>query len=67
MKRIYPKITCHELNVDPTYKPIKQKRRKLGPEQAKAVNDEVGRLLGAGSITEVKYPDRLANLVVVKK
>ncbi|CAA7042961.1 unnamed protein product [Microthlaspi erraticum] len=32
-------ITCHELNVNPTFKPVKQKRRKLGAERAKAVND----------------------------
>lgn len=36
-------IASHELNVDPTFKPVKQKRRKLGPERAKAVNDEVER------------------------
>lgn len=60
-------ITSHELNVDPTYKPVKQKRRKLGPERAKVVNDEVDRLLKIGSIREVKYPDRLANPVVVKR
>lgn len=57
MKGIDPQITCHELNVDPMYKPIKQKRRKLGPELAKVVNDEVECLLEAGLITEVKYPD----------
>ncbi|XP_013616891.1 PREDICTED: uncharacterized protein LOC106323291 [Brassica oleracea var. oleracea] len=44
-------ITCHELNIDPTYKPVKQKRRKLGPERATAVNEEVERLLKVGSIT----------------
>ncbi|XP_024004920.1 uncharacterized protein LOC112082059 [Eutrema salsugineum] len=60
-------VTCHKLNVDPTFKPIKQKRRKLGPERAKAVNDEVERLLKVGSIAEDKYPDWLANPVVVKK
>lgn len=65
IKDIYLKITCHELNVEPTYKPIKQKRRKIGPKQANAVNND--RLLGAWSNTEVKYPDWLANLVVVKK
>ncbi|XP_013739462.1 uncharacterized protein LOC106442308 [Brassica napus] len=31
-------ITCHELNIDPTYRPVKQKRRKLGPERATAKN-----------------------------
>ncbi|XP_024009251.1 uncharacterized protein LOC112084363 [Eutrema salsugineum] len=60
-------VACHELNVDPTFKPIKQKRRKLGPERAKAVNDEVERLIKVGLIPEAKYPDWLANLVVVKK
>ncbi|XP_024016831.1 uncharacterized protein LOC112090237 [Eutrema salsugineum] len=67
MPGIDPQIACHELNIDPTYKPIKQKRRKLGPEKVQAVNDEVERLLKVGSITEVKYPDWLANPVVVKK
>ncbi|XP_024015836.1 uncharacterized protein LOC112089095 [Eutrema salsugineum] len=67
MPGINPDITCHELNIHPTYKPIKQKRRKLGPEKARAVNDEVEKLLKAGSITEVRYPDWLANPVVVKK
>ncbi|KAF8054198.1 hypothetical protein N665_1340s0002 [Sinapis alba] len=67
MPGIDPAVTSHRLNVDLTNKPIKQKRRKLGPERAKAVNIEVDRLLGAGSIAEVKYPDWLANPVVVKK
>ncbi|XP_048622678.1 uncharacterized protein LOC106393842 [Brassica napus] len=34
---------------------------------SKAVNEEVDKLLGAGSITEVRYPEWLANPVVVKK
>ncbi|XP_056862178.1 transposon Tf2-1 polyprotein [Raphanus sativus] len=67
MKGIDPTITSHELNVDPTFKPIRQKRRKLGPDRSKAVNEEVDRLLAAGSITEVRYPEWLANPVVVKK
>ncbi|XP_048613157.1 uncharacterized protein LOC106398560 [Brassica napus] len=67
MKGIDPAITTHELNVDPTFKPIRQKRRKLGPNMSKAVNEEVERLLGAGSIAELRYPEWLANLVVVKK
>ena len=39
MTGIDPTIVTHELNVDSTYKPVKQKCRKLGPERAKAVND----------------------------
>lgn len=67
MKGIDPAITSHKLNVDPTFKPIRQKSQKLGPERSKAVNDEVDRLLAADSIMEVKYPDWHANPVVVKK
>ncbi|KAF8093429.1 hypothetical protein N665_0383s0057 [Sinapis alba] len=54
MPGIDPTITSHRLNVDPTYKPIKQKRHKLGSERAKTGNDKVDRLLGAGSIAEIK-------------
>ena len=39
MRGINPAITSHELNVDPTIKPVLQKRRKLGPERSKAVNE----------------------------
>jgi len=53
MPGIDPHIICHELNVDPSFKPVKQKRRKLGAERAKAVNDEVDKLLKTGSIREV--------------
>ncbi|KAL1213519.1 hypothetical protein V5N11_034161 [Cardamine amara subsp. amara] len=53
-------IISHELHVNQSFKPIKQKRRKLGPDRTKAVNDK------AGSICEVKCPDWLANPVVVK-
>ena len=47
--------------------PSARKKRKLGPERSKAVNEEVERLLAAGSIAEVRYPEWLANPVVVKK
>ncbi|KAG7564374.1 Integrase catalytic core [Arabidopsis suecica] len=67
MPGIDPSIICHELNVDPSFKTVKQKRRKLGVERAKAVNDEVDKLLKIGSIREVQYPEWVANTVVVKK
>ncbi|WZZ70335.1 hypothetical protein YC2023_081705 [Brassica napus] len=67
MPGIDPSVTCHELNVDPIFKPVRHKWRKLGLECAKAVNNEVERLTNAGSITEVRYPEWLANPVVVKK
>ena len=60
-------IAEHRLYVDPTVRPIKQKRRPLGAERNKVVKDEVAKLLGAGFIREVQCPQWLANPVLVKK
>ncbi|KAJ9538325.1 hypothetical protein OSB04_031058 [Centaurea solstitialis] len=67
MVGIDPNIISHKLNVDPTFKPVKQKRRKFAPERNKVINEEVDNLLKTGKIREVKYPDWLANVVVVQK
>ena len=67
MVGIDPNVISHKLNVDSTFKPIKQKRRKFAPERKKVINDEVENLLKTGKIREVKYPDWLANVVVVQK
>jgi len=41
MTGISTKVISHELNVDPTFKLVKQKRRKLGLDSVKPVNTEV--------------------------
>ncbi|KAJ9544140.1 hypothetical protein OSB04_023847 [Centaurea solstitialis] len=41
MVGIDPSVISHKLNVDPTFKPIKQRRRKFAPERNKVINDEV--------------------------
>ena len=60
-------VITHGLNVSPSFKPIKQKRRSFAPERQKAINEEVGKLLQARAIREVEYPEWLANVVLVKK
>ena len=55
------------LNVDPTKKLVQQKRQVFAPERNKAVIEEVEKLLIAGFIREVFYPEWLANIVMVKK
>ena len=60
-------IITHKLNVSPSFKPVKQKRRSFAPEIQKAINEEVDKLLQAGAIREVEYPEWLANVVLVKK
>ena len=67
MGGIDPIVITHRLNVIPSFKPVKQKRRSFAPERKKAINEEVGKLLQAGTIREVEYPEWLANVVLVKK
>ena len=45
MGGIDPAIITHRLNISPSFKPIKQKRRSFVPERQKAINEEVGKLL----------------------
>ena len=66
MGGIDPTIITHRLNVSPSCKQVK-KKRSFTPERQKAINEEVGKLLQAGAIREVEYPEWLANAVLVKK
>ena len=67
MGGIDPAIITHRLNVSPSFKPVKQKRRIFASERQKAINEEVGKLLQAGAIRKVEYPEWLANIVLVEK
>jgi hypothetical protein len=57
----------HSLNVDPAIRPRKQKLWKMSDDKAEGARNEVKRLLSAGLIREVTYPEWLANTVMVKK
>ena len=67
MKGIHSSITSHKLNVLPTARPIWQKIRRFHPDRQKIIRNEIDKLLEAGFIREVDYPDWLANVVVVPK
>ena len=64
---IDPTVITHRLNASPSFKPIKQRQRSFVPERQKAINEEVTKLLQAGAIREVEYPEWLAYVVLVKK
>jgi hypothetical protein len=59
-------VISYRLNVDPNYRPVKQKTKSFAPERNQAIHEEVERLLKAGFIREVDYPQWLANVVLVK-
>ncbi|XP_070016951.1 uncharacterized protein [Nicotiana sylvestris] len=67
MTRIPPEVMTPKLNEDPMYPPVKQKKRKKGTFKNQVIQEEVQKLLKIGSIREVKYPNWLANTVVVPK
>ena len=59
-------VITHKLNISPSFKPVKQKRRSFTPKRQKVIDEEVNKLLQAKAIREVEYPDWLANVVLVK-
>lgn len=65
MPRIDPRVVVHKLNMNPASRPIKQKKRNFTPEHNQAVTEEVEKLLAAGFVRKVYYPDWLANVVMV--
>ena len=67
MGGIDPAVITHRLNVSPSLKSVKKKRRSFAPERQTTINDEVDKLLQAAAIREVEYPEWLANVVLVKK
>ena len=67
MPDIAAKVIQHRLNVNPEKKPVQQKQWVFAPECNKAIMDEVDKLLTAGFIREVYYPDWLANVDLMKK
>ncbi|KAK0596772.1 hypothetical protein LWI29_018902 [Acer saccharum] len=67
MPEIDTKVISHYLSINSEFRPAVQKRRLFNPERSTAIKKEVEKLLSAGSIREVKYPEWVANVVLVKK
>ena len=67
MGGVDPAVITHSLNVNPSFKPVKKKRRSFTPERQKGINEEIDKLLQAKAIREVEYPEWLANVILVKK
>ncbi|KAL0437769.1 UNVERIFIED_CONTAM: Retrovirus-related Pol polyprotein from transposon [Sesamum radiatum] len=57
----------HRLNVDPSMRPVKQKKRAFGNKRNRAIKEEVDKLLRINYIRPVQYPEWLVNVVLVQK
>ena len=67
MPGIDPSVIIHRLNMYPSSKPVRQKKRVFTPEKDNAIKEEVQKLATTKFIQEVYYPNWLANVVMVKK
>ena len=67
MPGIDPSVITHRLNVYPSSKPVRQKKRVFAPKWDNAIKEEVQKLTTMKFIREVYYPNWLANVVMVKK
>ena len=57
MPEINLSVITHQLNVHPSSKPIRQKKRVFALERNNAINEEVQKLTTVKFIREVYYPD----------
>ena len=55
------------LKIRPGSKPVKQRLRRFDEEKHRAIGEEIAKLLAAGFIKELYYPEWLANPVLVRK
>jgi len=67
MPGIDPDFLCHHLTMEAKVRPVRQRRRKFNEERCLIVKEETQKLLSAGHIREIQYPEWLANVVLVKK
>ena len=67
MVGINPMVASHNLNVLPNAKLVRQKVRRFHPDRYQIIQTKVNNLLAADFIMEVKYPEWIANVVVVPK
>src|SRR3954469_15449176 len=60
-------ITEHHLSTEPRLKPVKKFLRRFNDERRNTIGEEIARLLAAGFIMEVFYPEWLPTTVLPLK
>ncbi|XP_057755703.1 uncharacterized protein LOC130974879 [Arachis stenosperma] len=67
MHGIDPAFMSYQLAIDPAFKLVAQRCRKMSPDRAAEVKSQVQGLLDTGFIRELTYSTWLSNMVMVKK
>jgi len=64
---IDPEFLCHRFTMDEKVRSVIQRRRKFNEDKRMIIREETHKLLNAGHIREIQYPEWLANVVLVQK
>ena len=67
MAGINPVHDSQKMNVIPSARPVRHKIRRFHSNRYQVIQTKVDNLLETGFIREIKYPEWLANVVVVSK
>ncbi|XP_026441697.1 uncharacterized protein LOC113340856 [Papaver somniferum] len=67
MPGIDPNVSCHRLNIDEKFHPVRQKIRNIAQSKKDGVTAEVEKLLEAGFIRPVQYARWMSTVVLVSK
>ncbi|KAK8938733.1 hypothetical protein KSP39_PZI011545 [Platanthera zijinensis] len=67
MPRIDADVACHHLNLGPSLRPICYNKRFVSTKPAEPIREEVEKLVKTDFVSEIQYPDRVSNVVMVKK
>ena len=67
MTSINPIHASHKLNVISLATPVRHKIRRFHLDRYQVIQAEANKLLATGFIREIKYPEWLANVVVVSR
>ncbi|XP_072081901.1 uncharacterized protein [Arachis hypogaea] len=65
MPGIDPSIISHKLALDPSVRPIAQKKQNLGHDRKQASLEETKKLINAGFIQEIRFTTWMANVVMI--
>jgi hypothetical protein len=58
-------LAKHRIDVNESSKPIKQRLRRFSLDKKEAIKKKITKLMAAGFIREILYPDCLANPILV--
>lgn len=67
MPRIDSEVMVHQLNIDLTHYPMKQKKWSFALEPQQAIIEEANKLVNTRFIRKVMYLDWLASMMLKKK